>query len=76
MICALCHTEVTLLDLDAQGYLGEPAHEHCAAGAREAERAAATMVTDEQDPRRHRRLGQVITLPESAVRDVPARRTA
>ncbi len=59
MTCVLCHQPITLLDLDAEGYEGLPAHEHCASAVR-AELAAVlaeaeALVLAEQDPRRHRR---------------------
>lgn len=58
MKCALCHQDVTLLDLDAEGYAGLPAHATCAEGQRQALRDALdeanAMVLAEPDPRRHR----------------------
>lgn len=59
MECVLCHTEVTLFDLDAEGYGGMPAHEACASAVR-AECAALladceALILAEPDPRRHRR---------------------
>lgn len=59
MICTLCHTSISLWELDAEGIEGLPAHEHCAVAFR-AEAAAALaeaelMILNEHDPRRHRR---------------------
>lgn len=36
MICALCFQQVTLLDLDGEGWCGDPAHKVCADAARAA----------------------------------------
>lgn len=59
MMCVLCHTEVSLLDLDAEGIGGMPAHAYCARDYRaEADRVladATAAILAEPDPRRHRR---------------------
>lgn len=59
MECVLCHTEVNLLDLDAEGYGGLPAHTVCARAQRQAIKDALDeahrMIANEPDPRRHRR---------------------
>lgn len=50
MVCTLCGREVTLLDLDHDGWDGQPAHDYCAQSARD----ALAMIRAEPDPRRHR----------------------
>lgn len=58
MTCILCGGPVTLLDLDAEGYGGMPAHDVCAGAYRQALRDALDeanrMVMDDHDPRHHR----------------------
>lgn len=57
MKCVLCRNDVSLLDLDAEGYAGLPAHTWCAEAHRQSLRDALDeanrMVLDEPDPRRH-----------------------
>lgn len=59
MTCVLCKQDVTLLDLDAEGYGGAPAHSWCAEATRQAVRDALDeanrMVVEDTDPRHHRR---------------------
>lgn len=57
MKCVLCRNDVSLLDLDAEGYAGLPAHTWCAEAHRQSLRDALDeanrMVLAEPDPRRH-----------------------
>ena len=60
MECVLCHTEVTLLELDVTFDAG-PCHDYCSAAYR-AELAvvladAERMIASETNPRAHRRRG-------------------
>lgn len=58
MICTLCHTTISLFDLDAEGVGGMPAHETCASAYRAEADAVLAEVTQlilsEHDARRHR----------------------
>ena len=59
MHCVLCRAEVKLLDLDADGYAGMPAHTWCAEAHRQSIRDALDeanrMVMAEPNPKYHRK---------------------